>query len=126
FCSVTPSGILISGGAARTQRGEPRPYAPSAVNAISNSFLRDMSGSRTAGPLVQLLRYVLPIVSLHQRHVGHGMPVLQCGHDTDDAVSGVLLHGLRRCRIEGSLRLSHRLALSLCRCEIVAAGDRLG
>src|SRR6266436_8452479 len=126
FCSVTPSAILISGGAACTLRGEPRPYAPSAVNATSNSLLRDMSGSCTAGSLIQLLRYVLPIISFHQRHVGHGMPVFQRGHDTDDAESGVLLRGLRRCSLEGSLRLSHRLALSLRRREIVAAGDRLG
>src|SRR5713101_4019929 len=126
FCSITPSGILISGGAAPTVRDEPSPYAPSAVNAISNSLRRDMIGSCTADSLIQFLGYVLPIASFHQRHVGHGMAVLHCGHDTDDAVSGVLLRGLRRCSLGGSLGLSHCLALSLRRREIVAAGDRLG
>src|SRR5712692_6687690 len=126
FCSVTPSGILISGGAARAEGDEPSPYAPNAVNAILKSPLRDMIGPCTADPLVQLLRHGFPLGTLHQRDVGHGMAVLQGGHDTDDAVPLVLLHGLGRRRIEGALRLGHRLALSLRRREIVAAGDRLG
>src|SRR6266542_5562848 len=126
FCSVTPSGILISGGVARTVGDEPSPYAPSAVNATLNSLLRDMIGSCTAHSLIQLLRHVLPLVPLHQRDIGHGMAVFQCGPDTDDAVPLVLLHGLGRRGIEGSLRLGHRLALSFRRREIVAAGDRLG
>src|SRR5438445_868330 len=53
------------------------------------------------------------------------MTVLQCGHDADDAVPLVLLHGLGRGCIEGPLRFSHGLALSLRRREVVAAGDRL-
>src|SRR6266446_2348074 len=126
FSAASNSHQAPLGGAAPTLRDEPSPYAPSAVNAISNSLRRDMIGCRTADSLIQLLGYVLPIASFHQRHVGHGMLVLHCGHDTDDAVSGVLLRGLRGCSLEGSLRLGHRLALSLRRREIVAAGDRLG
>src|SRR5712691_1481734 len=126
FCSVTPSGILISGGAALAEGDEPNPYAPSAVNAILNSPLRDMIVSCTADSLVQLLRHGFPFGTLDQRDLGHGMTVLQGGHDTDDAVPLVLLHGLGRCRLEGPLRLGHRLALGLRRREIVAAGDRLG
>src|SRR5712692_92676 len=125
FCSVTPSGILISGGAARAEGDEPRPYASSAVKATLNSPLRDMIGACTAGSLIQLLRHGFPLSTLHQRDVGHGMAVLQRGHDTDDAVSLVLLHGLGRRRIERPLRLGHRLALCLRRREIVAARDRL-
>src|SRR5712691_8021124 len=126
FCSVTPSGILISGGAARGEGDEPNPYAPNAVNAILNSPLRDTNVSSTADPLVQLLRHDFPLGSLRQGDVGHGMTVLQGGHDADDAVPLVLLHGLGRRGIEGALGLGHRLALGLRRREIVAAGDRLG
>src|SRR6266536_3084778 len=60
FCSVTPSGILISGGAAFAECDEPTPYAPSAVNATLNRLLRDMIGSCTADSLVQFLGHGLP------------------------------------------------------------------
>src|SRR2546428_3462586 len=75
-------------------------------------------------PLIELFRHGLPLGALHQRDVGHGMTVLQRGHDADDAVALVLLHGLGRSRIEGPLRFGHRLALRLRRREVAAAGDR--
>src|SRR2546422_3543900 len=75
-------------------------------------------------PSVELFRHGLPLGALHQRDVGHGMTVLQRGHDADDAVALVLLHGLGRSRIEGPLRFGHRLALRLRRREVAAAGDR--
>src|SRR2546428_13496507 len=99
FCSVTPSGILISGGTARAEDHELSPYAPSAVNAIVNSPRRDMIGSCTANSLVQLLGHRLPLATLHQRDVGRGMTVFQCGHDTDDGVPLVLSHGIGRSGI---------------------------
>src|SRR2546425_8159508 len=74
---------------------------------------------------IELLGHGLPLGALHQRDVGHGMTVLQCRHDAYDAVPHVLLHGLGCSGIEGPLRFGHRLALSLRRREVVAAGDRL-
>src|SRR5437870_10099942 len=53
------------------------------------------------------------------------MTVLQGGHDADDAVPLVLLHGLGRSRVERPLRFGHRLALPLRRREVVAASDWL-
>src|SRR2546425_1852899 len=70
---------------------------------------------------IELRGHGLPLGVLHQRDVGHGMTLLQCGHDADDAVPLVLLHGLGRSGIEGPLRFGHRLALPLRRREVVAA-----
>src|SRR5258705_1254750 len=125
FCSVAPSGILISGGAACAEGDERSPYAPSTAPATLSSLRRDMIGACIASSLIQLLRHSLPLSTLYQRDVGHGMAVFQRGHDTDDAVPLVLLHRLGRRRIEGARRLGHRLALYLRRRQIVAASDRL-
>src|SRR5437016_5528474 len=115
------STAFQSGPAARTAVGIPT-LTINPRNATAYLIGRSLI---TALSLVELLRHRLPFFALHQRHVGHGVAILQRRHDADDAVPLVLLHGLGGSGIERPLGLRHRFALSLGVCEIVSLGDRL-
>src|SRR6267143_1535406 len=115
------STAFQSGSAARTAVGIPMlTINPRDATAylIGRSLI-------TALSLVELLRHRLPFFALHQRHVGHGVAILQRRHDADDAVPLVLLHGLGGSGIERPLGLRHRFALSLGVLDLVLRRNRL-